>query len=122
MTKRNTSRSNACRREIKRNPPNSSNNRFVISQDVLEMLLMCTVDPENPISGTAIREYLWERCGVLIGGSSFEEGILHNAGVVLQADADELEQNFKNFSRAMEELNFADVKADGILQIHLGGA
>lgn len=103
-------------------PPNSSNNRFVISQDVLEMLLMCTVDPETPISGAVIREYLWERCGVLIGGTAFEESVLHTTGVVLQADADALEQNFKNFSHAMEELGFADVKADGILQIHLGGA
>ena len=103
-------------------PPNSSNNRFVISQDVLEMLLMCTVDPEIPISGPLIREYLWERCGVLIGGTSFEESVLHTAGVVLQVDVDSLEQNFKNFSHVMEELGFADVKADGILQIHLGGA
>lgn len=103
-------------------PPNSSNNRFVISQDVLEMLLMCTVDPEAPISGSMIREYLWERCGVLIGGTSFEESVLHTAGVVFQADADALEQNFNNFSHAIEELGFADVKADGILQIHLGGA
>lgn len=83
---------------------------------------MCTVDPEIPISGTLIREYLWERCGVLIGGTSFEESVLHTAGVVLQVDVDSLEQNFKNFSHVMEELGFADVKADGILQIHLGGA
>lgn len=103
-------------------PPNSSNNRFVISQDILEMLLMCTVDPGPPISGNMIREYLWDRCGVLIGGSSFEENILHAAGVTLQVDSDALEENFKNFSHTMKELGFADVKADGILQIHLGGA
>lgn len=103
-------------------PPNSSNNRFVISQDVLEMLLMCTVEPETPISGSVIRKYLWERCGVLVGGTSFEESVLHAAGVALQADADALEQNFDNFSNAMEELGFADVKADGVLQIYLGGA
>lgn len=103
-------------------PPNSSNNRFVISQDVLEMLLMCTADPDRPVTGNRIRKHLWERCGVLIGGTSFEESVLHAAGVALQADVDALEQNFDNFAHAMEELGFADVKADGILQIHLGGA
>lgn len=103
-------------------PPNSSNNRFVISQDVLEMLLMCTVNPGVPITGSMVRKRLWERCGVLIGGTSFEESVLHSAGVALQADVDALEQNFENFAHTMEELGFADAKADGILQIHLGGA
>ena len=103
-------------------PPNSSNNRFVISQDVLEMLLMCTVDPEMPVTGTTIRKRLWERCGVLIGGTSFEEDVLEASEVVLQTDTDALEQNFKNFAQTMQDLGFADVKADGILQIHLGGA
>ncbi len=103
-------------------PPNSSNNRFVISQDVLEMLLMCTVNPGVPVTGNIVRKRLWECCGVLIGGTSFEESVLHNAGVVLQADVDALEQNFENFAYTMEELGFADAKADGILQINLGGA
>ena len=83
---------------------------------------MCTVEPGIPVTGKTIRDRLWENCGVIVGGSAFEEEVITNAGILLQADADALEQNFDAFAQTMEELGFADVKADGILQIHLGGA
>ena len=102
-------------------PPNSSNNRFVISQDILEMLLMSTVEPGETVSGKTIRERLWSCCGVVIGGTSFEEGVFRESDLNLQADSDALEHNFEQFASTMESLGFADVMADGILQIHLGG-
>lgn len=102
-------------------PPNSSNNRFVISQDVLEMLLMSTVEPGETVPGKDIRERLWNSCGIIVGGSSFEECIIQESGLNLQSDSDALETNFGLFSATMESLGFADVMADGILQIHLGG-
>ena len=103
-------------------PPNRSNNRFVISQDILEMLLMCTVEPGEYATSTLIRKRLWENCGVFVGGSTFEEDLVRNSGMSIQADVDALEQNFEKFAATMEALGFADVMADGILQIHLGGA
>ena len=37
-------------------------------------------------------------------------------------DEDSLEQNFVAFAELLEAMDFAEVMADGILQIRLGGA
>lgn len=98
------------------------NKRFVISQDVLEMLLRCCVNPGSVISGMDIRERLWERFGIIIGGGQREMEILQNSGMILQIDEDALEENFSSFANVLESMDFAELMADGILQIRLGSA
>ncbi|MBW8380977.1 MAG: hypothetical protein K0M69_00440 [Youngiibacter sp.] len=105
-------------------PPDNlhPNKRFVLSQDVLEMLLRCCVTPSEVLNATELRSRLWERFGVIVGGSAFELDKLHNNGSILQVDEDSLEDNFNAFASMLESMDFAEIMADGILQIRLGGA
>lgn len=98
------------------------NKRFVISQDILEMLLRSCVNSGEVISGRDIRQRLWDRFGIIIGGSQFEMQMLQSSGMILQADEDALEENFSSFAATLESMDFAEVMADGILQIRMGGA
>lgn len=98
------------------------NKRFVVSQDILEMLLRCCVNSGEIISGMDIRQRLWDRFGIIIGGSLFEMKTLQDSGMILQIDEDALEDNFSSFATVLESMDFAEVMADGILQIRLGGA
>lgn len=98
------------------------NKRFVVSQDILEMLLRCCVNSGEIISGMDIRQRLWDRFGIIIGGGQFEMATLQSSGMILQIDEDALEENFAAFASALESMDFAEVMADGILQIRLGGA
>ncbi len=97
------------------------NKRFVISQDILEMLLRSCVNSGEVISGMDIRKRLWDRFGIIIGGSQFEMQMLHASGMILQIDEDALEENFSFFANTLESMDFAEVMADGILQIRIGG-
>lgn len=97
------------------------NKRFAVSQDILEMLLRCCVNAGEIISGMDIRKRLWDRFGIIIGGSQFEIKILQNSGMILQIDEDALEDNFNSFASILESMDFAEIMADGILQIRLGG-
>lgn len=97
------------------------NKRFVLSQDLLEMLLRSCVEPGEILSGSEMRSRLWERFGIVVGGSSFELNKLQSSGMILQVDEDSLENNFSAFADALEAMDFAEIMADGILQIRLGG-
>lgn len=68
-----------------------------------------------------IRERLWNRFGIVVGGSQFEMRMLQSGGMILQADEDALEENFSSFAATLESMDFAEVMADGILQIRMGG-
>ena len=48
--------------------------------------------------------------------------MLQSGGMILQADEDALEENFASFAATLESMDFAEVMADGILQIRMGGA
>ena len=41
---------------------------------------------------------------------------------ILQIDEDALDENFSSFASMLESMDFAELMADGILQIRLGGA
>lgn len=103
-------------------PPDNAhpNKRFVISQDVLEMLLRCCIRTDETVSRDELRERLWDRFGIIIGGGTFEIQKLKSSGMILQIGEDALEDNFNKFSQLLEEMDFATIMADGILQIHLG--
>lgn len=97
------------------------NKRFALSQDMLEMVLRGTVKPGEVISGSEMRNRLWDRFGMIVGGSSFEIEHIQESGILLQVDEASLEQNFVAFAELLEAMDFAEVMADGILQIRLGG-
>ena len=69
------------------------NKRFVLSQDILEMILRSTVSPDEILSGSYMRKRLWERFGIIVGGSTYELEKLQNSGMLLQIDEDSLERN-----------------------------
>ena len=98
------------------------NKRFFVSQDIIEMLLRCCVNPGEMISGMDIRRRLWDRFGIIVGGSQFEMQTLQESGMILQIDEDALDENFSSFASMLESMDFAELMADGILQIRLGGA
>lgn len=98
------------------------NKRFAVSQDILEMLLRCCVSSGEILSGMDVRKRLWDRFGIIIGGSQFEMRTLQNSGMILQIDEDALYENFTSFANALQAMDFAEIMADGILQIRLGGA
>ena len=97
------------------------NKRFVLSQDMLEMILRCCVMPDEVLSGTELRKRLWDRFGIIIGGTVYEMEKLQSSGMILQVDEDALEGNFTAFAGTLESMDFAEIMADGILQIRLGG-
>ncbi len=97
------------------------NKRFVLSQDVLEMLLRSCVKPSEIINAKEIRERLWERFGIIVGGTQYELDLINRSGMIMQVDEDALENNFTAFAAALESMDFAEEMADGILEIRLGG-
>lgn len=94
--------------------------RFAVSQDIVEMLVKCCVNPGETINGIEVRKRLWSRLGVVIGGTQFEMKIFETSGMILQIDEDALENNFCSFATVLESMDFAEIMADGILQIRLG--
>jgi hypothetical protein len=64
---------------------------------------------------------LWERFGVIVGGSDSDVDKLNQVGSVVYADADALNENWNAFAEALQKMNFAEQLPDGILQIGFGG-
>lgn len=85
------------------------------------MMLRSCVGADEVLNGKEIRERLWDRFGIIIGGSQFELDKLRQSGMIMQVDEDALEANFTSFASALESMDFAEEMADGILQIRLGG-
>lgn len=81
------------------------NKRFVFSQDTLEMILRSTVSPDEILSGSDMRNRLWERFGIIVGGSTYELEKLQNSGMLLQIDEDSLERNFTSFAALLESMD-----------------
>jgi len=98
------------------------NKRFLFSQDVVEMLLRSCVEPNKTLSSNELRNNLWQRFGIIVGGREIDVQILRESGFIAQIDEDSLRLNFNNFAELLSGMNFAEIMADGILQINLGGA
>lgn len=95
--------------------------RFSVSQDMLEMIIRCCVGSSETLTSSELRNRLWERLGIIIGGGSTDLETLQQQGAIVYADSDALSQNFDNFAARLEQMSFATQMADGILQINLGG-
>lgn len=94
--------------------------RFKMTYDVVEMLVRSCVNPGEVLTMNILQNRMWERFNVIIGGRIEDEKILNEAGIYI-ADKDALIGNSKKFAELLEEMDFASIMADGILQINIGG-
>jgi len=97
------------------------NKRFILSQDMLETVLRCCVYPSEVLTAEELRHRLWQRFGIIIGGGEEDIKNLYDSGGIVHADSDSLHNNFHEFAAAMQGMDFAELMADGVLQIRLGG-
>lgn len=97
-----------------------SSKRFVLTQDVIEMIIRCSVGKDEIIDGNELRHRLWDRFGIIVGGGTFEFEQLSNNGMITQIDSASLEDNYQKFASVLESMDFAEMLADGILQIRIG--
>jgi len=97
-------------------PPNQSTHRFVLKQDVLEMLIRSVVEPGEAITMPELQDRLWLCYGIIIGGRFQDEQTLRHMGI-FQVDRDALLENQKAFANALRQLDFAQMLADGVLQV-----
>jgi hypothetical protein len=104
-------------------PPTNfhTDKRFILSDDILEALLRCCVIPNETITSSEIRERLYNRLGIVIGGTEEDLNRLKSIGSIVYADSDTLEANFDLFADALQRMNFAEQLPDGIMQIRFGG-
>ncbi len=94
--------------------------RFAVRQDMLEMLVRGAVAPGKSVTMDELLELFWQRYGIIIGGRSEDEARLLEANIY-QADTQELQQNAQNFAMRLQDLNFAQLLADGVLEVRVGG-
>ncbi len=96
------------------------NKRFVLATETLEVILKSCIEPNKSITLDELLDTLWERFNILVGGRAKDEEILLESGIY-HADSDSLKNNQKSFVDLLEKMNFAELLADGILQIKSGG-
>lgn len=85
------------------------------------MIMRSCVEPDETLVAAKLKERLWKRFGIVIGGDETDMEKIQATGSIISADTDALRSNFSRFSKTLEAINFADIMADGILQIRLGG-
>jgi hypothetical protein len=95
--------------------------RFVITNDVTEVLLRACVLPNETLLSSDLRNRLWERFGIIIGGRDEDIDKLNQVGSIVYADADALNENWNAFAETLQSMNLAEQLPDGILQIGFGG-
>jgi hypothetical protein len=104
-------------------PPTNfhTDKRFILAEDILESILRCCVMPDETITSSELRERLYNRLGIVIGGTEEDSTRLKNIGSIVYADTDALASNFELFADALQRMNFAEQLPDGIMQIRFGG-
>lgn len=96
--------------------------RFALSDDMIEMILRCCVLPNDTLTATELRSRLWDRFGIVIGGSENDISRLSEMGSIVYADSDALQENFLSFANILQNMGFAEQLPDGILRIRFGGS
>lgn len=104
-------------------PPTNfhTDKRFVLEDDILESLLRCCVKPDETVTSSELRNRLYNRLGIVVGGTEEDAAHLKNIGSIVCADADALVNNFDLFADTLQRINFAEQLPDGIMQIRFGG-
>ena len=100
----------------------SKRKRFRFSQDTLEMVMRSCVDGSETITYAELCSRLWRRFNVVISGMPYNDSPeLHGIFSDIGLDSDLLEENHQRCVHVLEAMDFADIMADGILKVHLGG-
>lgn len=94
--------------------------RFVVQQDMLEVIIRGSVGPGETIGMPELQRRLWDRFGIVVGGRYEDQRLLDRAGIY-QADGDALLLNRERFASRLGGLDFARLLADGVLQVQLEG-
>jgi hypothetical protein len=104
-------------------PPTNfhTDKRFLLADDILESLLRCCVMPGEIITSQELRNRLYKRLGIVVGGTEEDAMRLKNIGSIVYADTDALANNFELFADVLQRMNFAEQLPDGIMQIRFGG-
>ena len=104
-------------------PPTNfhTDKRFILAEDILESLLRCCVMPDEIITSSELRDRLYNRLGIVVGGTEEDATRLKNIGSIVYADTDALAVNFELFAEELQRMNFAEQLPDGIMQIQFGG-
>ncbi len=104
-------------------PPTNfhTDKRFILAEDILEALLRCCVTPSETVTSSELRIRLYDRLGIVIGGTEEDSTRLKSIGSIVYADTDALASNFELFAEALQNMNFAEQLPDGIMQIRFGG-
>jgi len=104
-------------------PPTNfhTNKRFLLSEDMLDVILRCCVVPNETVTSTELRKRLYNRLGVVIGGDDMDSSRLNSIGSIVYADTDALSENYEMFADTLKKINFAEQLPDGIMQIRFGG-
>jgi hypothetical protein len=104
-------------------PPTNfhADKRFVLSEDMLESLLRCCIAPNETVTSSELRNRLYDRLGIVVGGTEGDSIRLKSIGNIVYVDTDALVNNFELFASALQRMNFAEQLPDGIMQIRFGG-
>lgn len=95
--------------------------RFKPKVDMLEVIIRSCVMPGETLRGSKLKENLYRRMSVVIGGDELDVERLNAADCPITSDDDSLIINYEKFAEKLRSMNFAETMADGILQINLGG-
>lgn len=90
--------------------------RFVVQQDMLEMLIRGVIQPGKSVNLSVLQDRLWSHYGIIVGGRGIDEARLLQQGVY-QADSTALKENQRRFAERLSQLDFAHMLADGVLQV-----
>lgn len=100
----------------------SKRKRFKFSQDTLEMVMRSCVDGNETITYSELCNRMWQRFNIVISGMpSIREQNMQVIYSDIGMDSDVLEDNHQRCVHILEAMDFADLMADGILRVHLGG-
>jgi hypothetical protein len=89
---------------------------FSARQDVVELLVYCSMEPNEVVPISELCKRLWNRFGICVGGMDEDEAILESHSI-LNWDRDALRSNCDAFSTTLVHLNLANELADGVMQV-----
>lgn len=87
-------------------------------QDMLEVLVRSVANPGELLDIATLQNRLWDTFGIVIGGRPDDLGLLLDRGIY-QADDRALEENQSAFAQRLNDLNFARLLADGVLEVQV---
>ena len=103
----------------------SKRKRFKLTQDTFEMIIKSCVENGEIITYDELCERMWNRFNITVNGipvSAFSnQDICHYIQQDTELGSDMIEDNHQRCVRVLENMDFADLMADGMLRVHLGG-